>query len=137
MRREGRKGKYRGEEMVLLLCQGMPLTEIEGYCFYTHELFWSWRLKDDGAARVVNILASLLFFFFINATRCTAVCCQFLLFAVNYVLKVALRRGMLEQLSVKQLCERVKVCQLLGDRYRASVITPTKPNSFSSEIDNS
>ena len=28
-----------GEEMVPLLCQGMPLTEIEGYCFYGRELF--------------------------------------------------------------------------------------------------
>lgn len=33
MRREGRKGKYGGEEMILLLCQGMPLMPIEGYCF--------------------------------------------------------------------------------------------------------
>ncbi len=28
----GEERKIRGEEMVLLLCQGMPLTEIEGYC---------------------------------------------------------------------------------------------------------
>lgn len=57
----GEERKIRGEEMVLLLCQGMPLTEIEGYCFYAHELFWTWGLSDDGAARVMNILVSLLF----------------------------------------------------------------------------
>lgn len=38
MRREGRKGKYGGDGvcgvMVLLLCQGMPLMEINGYCFF-------------------------------------------------------------------------------------------------------
>ena len=36
----GEERKIQGEEMVLLLCQEMPLTEIEGYCFYAHELFW-------------------------------------------------------------------------------------------------
>lgn len=56
----GEERKIRGEEMVLLLCQGMPLTEIEGYCFCVHELFWPWGLIDDGAAMVMNILASLL-----------------------------------------------------------------------------
>lgn len=49
----------------------------------------------------------------INVIRCTALCCHFLLFAVNYVLKVALRHGMREQLSVVQPCERIKVGQLL------------------------
>lgn len=44
--------------MVLLLCQGMPLTEIEGYCFYAHELFWTWGLIGEGP---LNIQASLLF----------------------------------------------------------------------------
>ncbi len=57
----GEERKIRGEEMVLLLCQGMPLTEIEGYCFYAHEHFWTHGLTDDGAARVMNISASLLF----------------------------------------------------------------------------
>lgn len=42
MRREGRKGKYGGREegredegggVILLLCQGMPMMVIEGYCF--------------------------------------------------------------------------------------------------------
>lgn len=57
----GRGGKENtGEEMVLL-CQGMPLMEIKGYCFYTHEHFWTQGLKDDAAARVMNNLASLLF----------------------------------------------------------------------------
>ena len=69
--------------------------------------------------------------------RCAAVCCQFLLYTANYVLKVALRRGMREQLSVEQPCERVKVGQLLGGWYSPFVIIPTKPNSFSAEIDNS
>lgn len=41
----GEERKIRGEEMVLLLCQGMPLTEIEGYCFYAHELFCSVDLQ--------------------------------------------------------------------------------------------
>lgn len=35
----------------------MPLTEIEGYCLYAHELFWTWRLIVEGP---LNILASLL-----------------------------------------------------------------------------
>lgn len=56
----GEERKIRGEEMVLLLCQGMPLTEIEGYCFYVHELCWTWGLIDDGAGMAMNILASLL-----------------------------------------------------------------------------
>lgn len=45
-----------GGNTVLLLCQGMPLTEIEGYCLYVHELFWTWRLIGEGP---LNILASL------------------------------------------------------------------------------
>lgn len=66
-----------------------------------------------------------------------AVCCERLFFTVNYVLKVALRHGMCEQLSVKQPCECVKVGQLLGGWHSPSVVLPTKPDSFSAEIDNS
>lgn len=49
-----------------------------------------------------------------NATRCTAACCHILPFAVNYVLKVALRHGMCERLSVVQPCESVNAGQLLA-----------------------
>lgn len=63
---EGLENEEGGEErkiwkgIVLLLCQGMPLTEIEGYCFNVHELFWTWKPKGEGTARVMNIIASLL-----------------------------------------------------------------------------
>lgn len=54
MRREGRKGKY-GGEMVPLLCQGMPLTETEGYCLMPMN---SLGLKDDGATMWMSKVAS-------------------------------------------------------------------------------
>lgn len=114
----GRGGKENmGEEMVLLLCQGMPLTE-RGVLFYAHELCWYLKMMELRCWRTSCRLHGCH-----KCTRCTAACCHFLTFAVNYVLKVALRHGMCEQLSVVQPCERVKVGQLLV--------------LFSAEVDNS
>lgn len=105
----GRGGKENmGEEMVLLLCQGMPLTEIEGYCFMPMNSVGTWKLWKCDVDEHLSVFSIM-----INVIRCTALCCHFLLFAVNYVLKVALRHGMREQLSVVQPCERIKVGQLL------------------------
>lgn len=106
-----------GDRGVLFLC---PWTLLDLGTFR-----W-WSCKDDEHLSVFTI--------FIIVVRSTAVRCQFLL---NYVLKVALRHGMCEELSVKQPSECVKVGQLLGGWYSPSVIMPTKRNSFLAEIDNS
>lgn len=107
----GEERKIQGEEMDLLLCQGMPLTEIEGHCFLLVNSFGPWD-SDDGAARATNVSASSAFSQSSARREAGALSSSF--FAVNYVLKVPLRRGMCERLSDGRALRMCKGWPIIG-----------------------